>query len=82
MEYTTPFVAGPGGVMTDDVGVITGELELRTTLEPGGVLLVRVRYAGAKEWYRVRAAEAKLHDERDHRALHTSLLGILHRPTG
>lgn len=82
MEYTSPFVAAKGGVMTDDAGVITGELELRTTLEPGGVVLVRVRYAGAKEWYRIRAADCSLHDERDLRALHTALLGVLNRPTG
>ncbi len=32
----TPLVAPPGGVMTDEVGVITGELELRSTCAADG----------------------------------------------
>jgi hypothetical protein len=42
-----------GGVMTDEVGVVTGDLEIATRLPNAGVFDVRVRYAGAEEWYTV-----------------------------
>lgn len=81
-EYSSPFVSGPGGVMTDDVGVITGDLELRTEAGEDGLVSVMVRYDGADEWYRLRGASCQLHDPADHRALHMSLLGVLNRPGG
>ncbi|WP_433177357.1 hypothetical protein [Actinoallomurus sp. CA-150999] len=68
--------------MTDDVGVITGDLELRTSHTPDGTVTIQVRYAGADEWYRLGAADVTLHDERDHQAVHQALLGVLHRPAG
>lgn len=43
-QFTTP----PGGIMTDDVGVITGDVEARIEGD-----LVRIRYAGADEEYTV-----------------------------
>ena len=43
-----------GGVMTDEVGAVTGDLEISTRLlDDSGLLDVRVRYAGAEEWYTV-----------------------------
>jgi hypothetical protein len=72
--------APPGGIMTDDVGVITGELELATLYDDGDVS-VWVRYAGALDWYRIAAADCHLHDARDHQALHSALVAVLHRPT-
>ena len=38
-----------------------------------------VRYAGADEWYRISAADCRLHDARDHQPLHSALLAALHR---
>lgn len=81
MTLTSLFKAGPGGVMTDDVGVITGDLELRTTLTDGAVT-VEVRYEGADEWYRLAAADCRLADDKDHEAVHHALLGVLNRPEG
>ncbi|GAB3287648.1 hypothetical protein [Parasphingorhabdus pacifica] len=72
--------APPGGIMADEVGVITGELELATRYEDGDVT-VWLRYAGALEWYRITAADCELYDERDHAALHSALVAVLHRPT-
>lgn len=82
MELCSTFTAAPGGVMTDDVGVITGELELRTRCTPQGQVSVEVRYAEAEEWYRVSAADVVLSDVGDHRPVHQALLGVLHRPEG
>jgi hypothetical protein len=81
-EYTSPLVAGPGGLMTEDVGVITGDLELRTISHRDGTVTAKVRYAGANEWYRLRGGSCRLADERDHAAVHSLLAGVLNRPTG
>ncbi|MBB5954510.1 hypothetical protein FHS29_001080 [Saccharothrix tamanrassetensis] len=80
-DYSSPLVAGPGGVMTDEVGVVTGDLELRTTLV-NGVLRAKVRYEGADEWYAVTGASCRIRDPRDHAAVHQVLLGVLNRPLG
>lgn len=83
MEQRSPLVAPPGGVMTDEVGVITGELELCTTCAEDGSVTVLVRYAAALDWYAVTGTDGlRVHDRRDHAALHRLLVGVLHRPDG
>ncbi|GED89949.1 hypothetical protein [Streptomyces sp. 6-11-2] len=42
--------AGPGSVMTE-VGVITGELTVTTSLLPDGRVSIAVQYTDADEWY-------------------------------
>ncbi|MFE0462550.1 hypothetical protein ACFW1A_25175 [Kitasatospora sp. NPDC058965] len=42
---------GPGGAMTDEVGVITGDLTVRTTRRSDGLVDVALQYTGADEWY-------------------------------
>ncbi|MEU5696030.1 hypothetical protein [Actinosynnema sp. NPDC020468] len=78
---SSPFTAGPGGVMTDEVGVVTGDLELRTSLTDG-VVRAQVRYEGADEWYAITGGACRVVDARDHPAVHAVLLGVLHRPLG
>jgi hypothetical protein len=48
-----------GGVMTDEVGAVTGDLEISTKLD-AGLLNVSVRYAGADEWYKVTGSPVQL----------------------
>ncbi|WP_129841921.1 hypothetical protein [Streptomyces sp. RFCAC02] len=79
-ERYSVFTAPKGGVMTSEVGVITGELELHTDADADGVLTLRVRYAGADEWYTVDGGPWRLHDPRDHEVLHEVLVNMLHRP--
>ncbi|MFJ9339234.1 hypothetical protein ACIRP0_08060 [Streptomyces sp. NPDC101733] len=43
--------AGPGGAMTDEVGVITGDLSLATEDLGDGTAALTVQYTGAEEWY-------------------------------
>ncbi|GEB60061.1 hypothetical protein [Streptomyces gardneri] len=43
--------AGPGGAMTAEVGVITGDLTIRTHRQAGGLVDVTVQHTGADEWY-------------------------------
>jgi hypothetical protein len=75
------FNASPDGVLTAEVGVITGELELRTSLADGGALTLAVRYAGAAEWYHLPGKDYRLHAPRDHDTLHRVLVNVLQRPT-
>ncbi|MDI3403647.1 hypothetical protein QIS96_07385 [Streptomyces sp. B-S-A6] len=39
--------------MTDEVGVVTGELTVAVEELPGGAVGVTVQYVGAEEWYTV-----------------------------
>ena len=82
VEHSSIITAPPGGVWTDEVGVLTGPLELRTGCGDDGELRVTVRYEGADEWYAVRGGAARLHDPADAEALHTVLVGVLNRPEG
>jgi hypothetical protein len=59
---TKDIVAPPGGVMTDEVGVVTGDLTLETQVSPDDVVSLRVQYKGADEWYKVTDAEIKVSD--------------------
>jgi hypothetical protein len=43
------FVSTTGGVMTDEVGAITGELELLTRVTPDGGIGAMVSYAGGQD---------------------------------
>jgi hypothetical protein len=78
---TSDITAGPGGVMTDEVGVITGDLTLRTEFADGKVT-VRVQYKDAEEWYTVTGGTAPLADPAGVAAVHTVVAGILNRPEG
>jgi len=81
MEYQSDIVAGPGGVMTDEVGVITGDLTLRTE-ETDGKVVLHVQYKDADEWYTVTGGTCALADPRDAKCVHSIASGILNRPEG
>jgi len=74
--------AGPGGVMTDEAGVITGALTLRTELSSGGEVAVKVQYKDAAEWYQVQGATAHLTTAGDLDAVHQIAVALLDRPNG
>ncbi len=74
--------AGPGGVMTDEVGVVTGDLTVRTDASEQGDVVVHVQYKDADEWYTITGARAHLADAQDIDAVHTIVTGILNRPEG
>jgi hypothetical protein len=78
---TSDFTAGPGGVMTDEVGVVTGDLTLRSEYADGQVT-IHVQYKDADEWYVVTGGRAPLKDPADVDAVHRIVLGILNRPEG
>jgi hypothetical protein len=78
-QRTTDIVALPGGVMTDEVGVVTGELTLRSELSRGTYVLA-VQYKGAAEWYHVTGTKARLHRKDDLDAMHAQAVALLNRP--
>lgn len=78
-ESRTADVNAPGGVMTDEVGVITGELTLRTELS-GAEATLHVQYKDAEEWYGVTGGKVTLADPADLDAVHTLYVALLHRP--
>jgi hypothetical protein len=83
-ELRSAFASTVGGVMTEEVGAVTGDLELLTrhTREAGDAQLeVLVRYAGANEWYTVSGSPlAKPAGGEDHRASHEEVLARLTTP--
>ena len=79
------FTSTTGGVMTEEAGAITGELELLTRVTPGGGgIEAMVRYSGAQDLYTV--SGSPLHtvsgrpDQREHRAAHERIFKILKTP--
>ncbi|MET7807327.1 hypothetical protein [Micromonospora chersina] len=80
-ERTSDITAGPGGVMTDEEGVVTGDLTLRTEYADGQVTL-RVQYKDADEWYAVTGGRVPLADPAALDAVHTVAVALLNRPEG
>jgi len=52
-ELSTIVTAAPGGVMTDEVGVITGSVEIACACGDDNLGVARVRYEDAGEWYTI-----------------------------
>ena len=60
-EMRSTIASTIGGVMTKEVGAVTGDLEAATRPRVGGIEVV-VRYAGAEEWYTVEGSPIKPHN--------------------
>lgn len=56
----TVITAAPGGIMTDEVGVITGDIEIESSWAAPGQAVARCRYDGAEEWYVITDAARQL----------------------
>ncbi|MFY4773718.1 hypothetical protein [Metabacillus sp. RGM 3146] len=79
MEKLSSIFTATHGVMTTEVGVISGELELRTTCDDDGALTLAITYVGAAEWYTLPGEDYRLHDPRDHEVIHRMLATVLER---
>jgi hypothetical protein len=77
---TADIVAGPGGVMTDEVGVVTGDLTLQSEMKDGAYVL-KVQYKDAEEWYTVTGATTRARKDALN-ALHALAVALLNRPEG
>ena len=79
------FRSTTGGVMTEEAGTITGELELLTRVTPdGGAVEAMVRYAGAQDLYTVTGSPVHAvsghPDQAEHHAAHERILEMLTTP--
>lgn len=79
MEVKSSTFTASHGVMTEEVGVISGELELRTSCDENGALTLAITYAGAEEWYTLPGEKYTLYDPRDHEVVHRMLTNVLER---
>ncbi|MBF0707742.1 hypothetical protein IQ283_14185 [Alkalihalobacillus hwajinpoensis] len=79
MKQKSSIFTATHGVMTEEVGVISGELELVTSCDEKGGLTLRITYVGAEEWYTLPGKEYRLHDVRDHEVIHRLLVSVLER---
>ncbi|KDN58703.1 hypothetical protein [Exiguobacterium sp. AB2] len=79
MDQQSSIFKASHGVMTEEVGVISGELELKTSCHKDGTLELAVTYVGAAEWYTLPGKDYKLHDVRDHAVVHQLLVNVLER---
>jgi len=75
-ERTSDLVARPGGVMTDEVGAITGDLTLRTEITDG-MIVHWVQYKDADEWYVVTGSRRPLGPGQDVDAVHKEAVATL-----
>ncbi len=63
-DLRSTFTSTAGGVMTEEAGALTGELELLCRSEASG-LHVSVRYAGTEDWYTVSGSPVHTPGEED-----------------
>ncbi|MFI8992460.1 hypothetical protein [Streptomyces sp. NPDC053542] len=77
---TTGVIAGPGGVATVEVGVITGDLTVHTTWSADdGQALVAVQYTGASDWFTMDGGPAHCSSEAESRELHQAAVEAARR---
>ncbi|MET9378321.1 hypothetical protein ACFYV5_10515 [Streptomyces sp. NPDC003035] len=69
-SWTTPGVyTGRGGVLTDEVGPVTGDVTVHTTWAEGEAR-VAVQYSGASDWFTMSGSPVPCATERESRDLH------------
>ena len=69
-----------GGIMTDEVGAITSDLEIATRLLNPRLLDVHVRYAGAVGWYTVAGSPVLVDERFSEEELHELVVRYLTTP--
>ena len=81
-KRTADITATQGGVMPDEVGVVTGELTLLAELDDALKVALKVQYKDADEWYTVTNGHCQLVDAKDLEAVMALTVGLLNRPEG
>ncbi|GAA2445456.1 hypothetical protein GCM10010433_53710 [Streptomyces pulveraceus] len=61
--------SGHGGVLTDEVGVLSGDLTIHTTWADD-TAQVTVQYTGAIDWFTMSGSPVPCRSEKDSRRLH------------
>ena len=76
-HFVTGFAPGPGGVLTDEAGVLGGELTLHTEVRPDGGAVLSVSDTGGDDWYTVTGGYYQLDDLSRAEDLHTAAVALL-----
>lgn len=77
--FTTVIKVARGGIMTDEVGVITGDVEIESSLSDSGEAAAHCRYDQANEWYVVTDAARALHSGEELKEFHEELVAKYRR---
>lgn len=75
--FSTVITVAPGGIMTDEVGVITGDVEIESSLDAAELsprAVARCRYDQANEWYLVTDAARSLDSAEQLQDFHDELV--------
>ncbi|MFI1866004.1 hypothetical protein [Streptomyces jumonjinensis] len=78
---TTGVYSGRGGVLTDEVGALTGDLTVHTTWA-GDEARVAVQYSGASDWFTMSGSPTPCASEDDSRALHQAVVQAVQKGGG
>lgn len=70
---TTGIYAGSGGVLTDEVGIIRGDLTIHTTWSEGQAQIA-VQFSGASDWFTMTGSPVPCPSEEASRSLHQSIV--------
>ncbi|MEU7022995.1 hypothetical protein ABZ990_20370 [Streptomyces sp. NPDC046203] len=70
---TTGVYTGGGGVLTDEVGVLTGDVTVHTTFVDGEAR-VAVQYSGASDWFTMSGSPVPCGSEPESRDLHDAVV--------
>ncbi|MFB7513537.1 hypothetical protein [Streptomyces sp. NPDC056144] len=74
-SWTTPGVyAGRGGVLTEEAGVVTGDLTVHTTWTADREAKVAVQYSGASDWFTMSGSPVPCATEEESRELHEAVV--------
>ncbi|WP_326769710.1 hypothetical protein OG978_38810 [Streptomyces sp. NBC_01591] len=65
--------SGRGGVLTDEVGVLSGDLTVHTTWADD-MAQVTVQYTGAIDWFTMSGSPVRCRSEEDSRHLHDAVV--------
>ncbi|MGW1818470.1 hypothetical protein ACWCQM_33485 [Streptomyces sp. NPDC002125] len=65
--------AGTGGVRTEEVGVVSGDLTVHTTWTEGQAE-VAVQYSGASDWFTLAGSPVPCRSEEESRTFHQSVV--------
>ncbi|NLU68614.1 hypothetical protein [Streptomyces sp. HNM0574] len=70
---TVGVTSGPGGVRTDETGVVSGDLTVHSTWAENQ-MVVTVQYSGASDWFTLTGSPVNCDTERESRDLHQAVV--------
>ncbi|MEU9376076.1 hypothetical protein AB0D94_20190 [Streptomyces sp. NPDC048255] len=78
---TTGVFSGAGGILTEELGAISGDLTVHTTWT-GLHAQLAVQYTGSSEWFTLRGSPLHCTSEHESRAMHQRLVEAVRKGGG